>query len=914
MSMKSKSSLSDWCECIRCKKIVNSRHVGKHEAECASLSAEDDVLSHGYIYGGILHGFVASVSDGELQVDQVVSKLSAATQRNLVYIHPSCLALCNLSIGQPCVVDREYVQTVWPCPLANPSMVGLSAEIQEKLRKKSKDPVCISPLDQPQRQAAAIQIQSRNKKDFYSNEEFSEFLQNELDGNYFAKDNSFSFYYFGQLCSFDVTKIEGFSDHIELSIANVSNSEDSLAEKFGKIKITGTPTAANQRHALSESLPKAKDEPDSSLSLNTTSFSETTNSDIASTKRTTEDCLPATPNSNTRVNRHFLSNNSFSKDLPLDSSTPVKVPATNIPGFQTPTIGDVKSQVPFSGRNFYKITSHTKIDVNSSEKEKKEKKNREDSLSVTLESVGGLKEQIETLKEMIELPLMSPQILSSYGLTFPKGILLYGPSGCGKTFLMKAIANQMGCYVTKITGPSIWSKYYGETESRLRDIFKTAQERSPSLIIMDEVDTLCPKRQGSNSELEKRVVSTLLALMDGLNNETFEKMTLVLAATNKPDMVDSALRRPGRFDREVEIGIPTAEDRYDILQKMLQKIPNTILPEELKEISDAAHGFVGADLLAVCKEANLQAIKTKDKSQITLSASHLTYGLNMVQPSAMRQVQLEVPKVHWCDIGGQVEVKQKLKQAIEWPLKHPEVFIRMGVQPPKGILLYGPPGCSKTMIAKALATESGLNFIAIKGPELFNKWVGESEKAVREVFRKARAAAPSVVFFDEIDALAVERGSSSGSSNVEDRVLAQLLTELDGVESLRDVTVVAATNRPDMIDKALLRPGRIDRIMHVPLPDRMTREEIFRIKLKKMPIADDIDIQNLAETTERYSGAEISAVCHEAALFAMQEDINIDKIQQRHFQKSLKVVQPRITNSLLEFYKNYEQKSSLHPV
>ncbi|CAE1276203.1 AFG2 [Acanthosepion pharaonis] len=672
-----------------------------------------------------MHGLVASLSEGELQVDKVVARLPNSVKRNLLYIHPSCLPLCNLSIGQPCVVDGEYVQTVWPSPLTNPSMVGLSSEIQEKLQKKSKDFVLISSLKQPQLQAAVLQIKSHDKKDFYSNVEFSEFLQKETDGKYFAKSNHYTFHYFGQHCSFTVSEIQGFADKIELT---------------------------------------------------------------------------------------------------------------------TP-------------------------------------------------------------------------IFASYGLTFPKGILLYGPSGCGKTFLINAVANEMNCFVTKVAAPSIWSKFYGETESHLRDIFKTAQERSPSLIIMDDVDALCPNRQNSNNELEKRVVTTLLTLMDGLCNDLFEKMILVVAATNKPDMVDPALRRPGRFDREIEIGVPTSEDRCDILKKLLQNIPNTVLPEELKRIADAAHGFVGADLLAVCKEANLQAIKTQSKSQIMVTDNHLTYGLNMVQPSAMRQVQLEVPQVRWCDIGGQEEVKQKLKQAIEWPLKHPEIFVRMGIQPPKGILLYGPPGCSKTMIAKALATESGLNFIAIKGPELFNKWVGESEKAVREVFRKARAAAPAVVFFDEIDALAVERGSSSaGSSNVEDRVLAQLLTELDGVEKLQYVTVVAATNRPDMIDKALLRPGRIDRIMYVPLPDRITREEIFHIHLKKMPIADDINIKNLAEMTESYSGAEVSAICQEAAMFAMQEDINIDQIQQRHFQKSLEVVKPRITDALLQFYANYEQKSSLHPV
>lgn len=914
MFTKQKTSLSEWSECIHCKKIINCRHIGKHATECESLSAQDN-LTYGYIHRGVMHGLVASVTEGELQVDKVVARLPNSVKRNLLYIHPSCLPLCNLSIGQPCVVDGEYVQTVWPSPLTNPSMVGLSSEIQEKLQKKSKDFVLISSLKQPQLQAAVLQIKSHDKKDFYSNVEFSKFLQKETDGKYFAKSNHYTFHYFGQLCSFTVSEIQGFSDKIELTTPSDSNFENSLSEMFEEIKITGTSTAIDRQQKYSASVLKSKE--GDSLCLEAELFEERQNLDFSLTKDEANDISPATPKSKCHVNKSFLSNNSLlylnkNVDSPLRASTPVEVSLADIQGFQTPTLDNHRSKLPFYEKTFYKVTSQTKIYVNS-EEEKCKNKNLKD-FTVTFESVGGLKKQIDTLKEIIQLPLMSPQVFASYGLTFPKGILLYGPSGCGKTFLINAIANEMNCFVTKVAAPSIWSKFYGETESHLRDIFKTAQERSPSLIIMDDVDVLCPNRQNSNSELEKRVVATLLTLMDSLCNDLFEKMILVVAATNKPDMVDPALRRPGRFDREIEIGVPTSEDRCDILRKLLQNIPNTVLPEELKRIADAAHGFVGADLLAVCKEANLQAIKTQSKFQIMVTDNLLTYGLNMVQPSAMRQVQLEVPQVHWCDIGGQEEVKQKLKQAIEWPLKHPEIFVRMGIQPPKGILLYGPPGCSKTMIAKALATESGLNFIAIKGPELFNKWVGESEKAVREVFRKARAAAPAVVFFDEIDALAVERGSSAGSSNVEDRVLAQLLTELDGVEKLQYVTVVAATNRPDMIDKALLRPGRIDRIMYVPLPDRTTREEIFRIHLKKMPIADDIDIKNLAEMTENYSGAEVSAICQEAAMFAMQEDISIDQIQQRHFQKSLEVVKPRITDALLQFYANYEQESSLRPV
>lgn len=411
--------------------------------------------------------------------------------------------------------------------------------------------------------------------------------------------------------------------------------------------------------------------------------------------------------------------------------------------------------------------------------------------------------------------------------------------------------------------------------------------------------------------------------MDGIGSEGSEGRVLVLGATNRPQALDAALRRPGRFDKEIEIGVPNAQDRLDILQKLLLRVPHLLTEAELLQLANSAHGYVGADLKALCNEAGLYALQRVLKKQPTLPDSKVSglvkitlsdflQGMSAIRPSAMREVAIDVPNVSWSDIGGMENIKLKLKQAVEWPLKHPESFIRMGIQPPKGVLLYGPPGCSKTMIAKALANESGLNFLAIKGPELMNKYVGESERAVREVFRKARAVAPSVIFFDELDALAVQRGSSSDAGNVADRVLAQLLTEMDGIEQLKDVTILAATNRPDRIDKALMRPGRIDRIIYVPLPDAATRREIFSLQFHSMPISEDVDMDELVLQTDTYSGAEIIAVCREAALQALEEDIHARSILRRHFTRALSTVTPRIPESLSRFYDDYQENSGLH--
>ncbi|CAG8583928.1 1697_t:CDS:10, partial [Funneliformis mosseae] len=536
---------------------------------------------------------------------------------------------------------------------------------------------------------------------------------------------------------------------------------------------------------------------------------------------------------------------------------------------------------------------------------------------VGYDSIGGLTEQIKIIREMVETPLKNPELFTQFGLRPPKGILLYGPPGTGKTLIARAVATETKSHVICVNGPEIISKFYGETEAKLRNIFDQATENAPSIIFIDEVDALCPKRDEASNESEKRIVTTLLTLMDGItnkkNHETQHDRVVVIGATNRPNALDQALRRPGRFDREIEITIPNAISRCSILSTLLKKIPNTLTIEEINALSSKSHGYVGADLAATCREAGLKAIKRcikgNKRDDVKVNIQDMEAAMAEIRPSAMREILLEVPKVYWSDIGGQQEIKQKLKESIEWPLQHPEAFLRLGIRPPKGILLYGPPGCSKTLMAKALATEAGLNFIAVKGPELFSKWVGESEKAVREVFRKARAASPSIVFFDEIDALTVKRGIGieSGTS-VADRVLSQLLNELDGIEPLVNVTVVAATNRPDIIDNALLRPGRFDRILYVSPPDLQSRKEIFRIQLKKMSHAKVVNVEELATKTDKCSGAEIVAICQEAALYAMDEDLEAKEVRNDHFFKAISSFTRRITPEMIKFYDDYREK------
>jgi transitional endoplasmic reticulum ATPase len=521
---------------------------------------------------------------------------------------------------------------------------------------------------------------------------------------------------------------------------------------------------------------------------------------------------------------------------------------------------------------------------------------------VSYEDIGGLKNEVQKVREMIELPLRHPEIFDRIGIEAPKGVLLHGPPGTGKTLLAKAVASETNANFYSISGPEIMSKFYGESEERLRDVFKEAQENAPSIIFIDEIDSIAPKREEVSGDVEKRIVSQLLTLMDGIQSRG---KLVVIGATNRPNAIDPALRRPGRFDREIDIGIPDEQGRLDILLIHSRGMPMTE-DVNLESIAKVTHGFVGADLEALSKEAAMRSLRrilpeinleqpkipAEILNKIKITKQDFDEALRDVQPSAMREVLVQRPNVGWEDIGGLQQVKEELTEAIEWPLKHANLFAEADVQPPKGILLYGPPGTGKTMIAKAVAATSEANFISIKGPELISKWVGESEKGVREVFRKARQAAPCVVFFDELDAVAPRRGGLEGDAHVTERVISQMLTELDGLEDLKGVVVIGATNRPDIIDEALLRPGRFDRLLEVPPPDKDARKHIFQIHTKKKPLESDVDLDNLVEMTEGMTGADIAGLVNAAAMSAIKEHVRHKsgsklRISKRHFETAL---------------------------
>jgi len=564
--------------------------------------------------------------------------------------------------------------------------------------------------------------------------------------------------------------------------------------------------------------------------------------------------------------------------------------------------------------------------------EKTAKAGEEKIPHVTYEDIGGLGDEIKQVREMIELPLKHPELFEKVGIEPPKGVLLYGPPGTGKTLIAKAVANEANANFFTLSGPEIMSKFYGQSEENLRQIFNEATENAPSIIFIDEIDSIAPKREEVHGDVERRVVAQLLALMDGLKERG---KVIVIAATNRANAIDPALRRPGRFDREIEIGIPDKKGRKEILEIHTRGMP---LAEDvnLDKLADMTHGYSGADLQALCKEAAMRALREilpeidleseeipgEILNKLEVKEKHFYDAFKSMSPSALREVIIESPNVRWSDIGGLKKTKQELKEAVEWPLKYGELFAHMRAKPPKGILLYGPPGTGKTLLAKAVATESEANFISVKGPEFLSKWVGESEKAVRETFRKARQAAPCIVFFDEMDAIAPVRGGSN-DSHVTERVISQLLTELDGLEELRDVTVIAATNRPDIIDPALLRPGRFDRLIYIPPPDKEARKEIFKIHTRNKPLADDVDIDELAEKTEGYTGADIAAVCNEAVMTAIREYINKHgeklkkeelkklKVEKRHFEAALKKIKPLPEDELkkhIKIAKEFEER------
>ncbi len=554
-------------------------------------------------------------------------------------------------------------------------------------------------------------------------------------------------------------------------------------------------------------------------------------------------------------------------------------------------------------------------------------KGREEVSDIHYEDIGGLGRELQLVREMIELPLRHPEIFERLGIQPPKGVLLYGPPGTGKTLIAKAVANEVDAHFITLSGPEIMSKYYGESEKGLREKFEEAEQNAPAIIFIDEIDAIAPKREETKGEVERRVVAQLLALMDGLKGRG---QVIVIAATNLPDAIDPALRRGGRFDREIEIGIPDKKGRLEIFQVHTRGVP---LSDDVKieEYANSTHGFVGADIALLVKEAAMHALRkvipqikideeipTEVLDSLKVTSADFEEARKHVEPSAMREVLVEVPDVTWKQVGGLDEVKQELKEAVEWPIKYPDVFDRLRTKAPKGILLFGPPGTGKTLLAKAVANESECNFIAVKGPELLSKWVGESEKGVREIFRKARMASPSIIFFDEIDALVPKRGTYASSSHVTESVVSQILTELDGMEELKNVTILAATNRPDMLDDALLRPGRLERHIWVPAPDEESRRKIFEVYLggeTESILAKDVDIGELVKKTDGYVGADIEALVREAKMAAMRDFIvqmgarpeqeRIDAIKnvmltKAHFEASLRKVKGSLDEEAME--------------
>uniref|UniRef100_A0A4W5JPA2 AFG2 AAA ATPase homolog A n=1 Tax=Hucho hucho TaxID=62062 RepID=A0A4W5JPA2_9TELE len=785
-------------------------------------------------------------------------KLSKRCRAFLVQLSINTMKSGNICIGRPVLLSsntgQQEVCLAWPAASFPGGKVGLLKSTQNSLKVKPGDGVTVHPLTGPVLQAEEVLLSTRLKDDALNSEEFSNFFLRSLDGKIPLPGNSLSLTYFGRACSLRVERVTGV-DGLSLERPPPSPGLEPDPEDTSLMSSALRFTSALGSTSM-----------DLSLQLSFLTMEEQAGDPgepgPAASTPCRPFCVPPTPPCNSQTSTEPKEG---SLSLEMEDRSALSPEQTNTDKqFTTPPGGALSTDT------FYCLSFSTKVKFRDRYKEAQEEQMEDTAAQrskVTYSMIGGLSSQLNVIRETIELPLKHPELFSNYGITPPRGVLLYGPPGTGKTMIGRAIANEVGAHMTVINGPEIMSKFYGETEARLRQIFTEASQRQPAIIFIDELDALCPKREGAQNEVEKRVVASLLTLMDGIGSEGHSGQLLVLGATNRPHALDPALRRPGRFDKELEVGVPSVAERADILQKLLTSVPCRLTPDEVTQLADAAHGYVGADLAAVCKEAGLHALRRALGSgsqpsdlqlmgTVTVTLQDLQWAMSEVKPSAMREVAIDVPKVRWSDVGGMEQVKLKLKQAVEWPLRHPEAFTRMGIQPPKGVLLYGPPGCSKTMIAKALANESGLNFLAVKGPELLSKYVGESERAVRELFRKARAVAPSIVFFDEIDALAGERGSSSGSGGVGDRVLAQLLTEMDGIEQLRDVTVLAATNRPDMIDK-------------------------------------------------------ITAVCREAALLALQEDIKAQLIMGRHFESALNAVKPRVPDALIQSYINYQQQRGL---
>ncbi|XP_028397901.1 ATPase family protein 2 homolog [Dendronephthya gigantea] len=890
----------DWMKCSKCKRFFPRKLFNQHESMCIpgekygntelSSKFQSGFISKGLLYGKILK--TASMKNEKLLNEK----------RNFVILNTSTIKALGLHLGSLVSVhlnNKHIVRKIWPSSHIQLDRVGIHESVSTNFKVTDDDMVVLHGMLGISSHANKVLLASCDPSEFEISPQFLQYSSFYLENAFVYPGEVIDIPHYGQMKQFYVTSVEGDLGTYEQSIENL---DEFLAKDLATLNIS------NSNGNISKCIDNSCDTSYSFVSNKT----EVSNIDGDSMSTYYSFCDESI--------RQDTADNQNCSDVML-TSTPVKANQES-----SNNSYDIScSCCPSETVAYYITAAATKVIITQSA-DGKDKPEQVINEKLTYDSVGGLDKQIRTLKEMVELSIKSPHVFQSYGLTPPRGALLFGQSGTGKSLLARTVMSESGVHCITINGPDILSRYYGESEAKLRNIFLDAERNAPSIIFIDELDALCPKRDKLQNEFEKRIVATLLTLMDGLTKPSASSV-FVLAASNRPDSLDSALRRPGRFEKEIEFGIPKASERADILSKLLKKIPHCLSNDEIIMFADNAHGYVGADLMAVVKEASIIALKrnlpnvslpksydeSEQNKQFVILIDDCKEAFQHVRPSGLREVAIDVPKVYWNDIGGNATVKQKLKQAIEWPLKHPEAFTRMNIDPPKGILMYGPPGCSKTLIAKALATESGLNFIAVKGPEIFSKWVGESEKAIRQVFHKARTAAPCVVFFDEIDAVASQRGGGDADvSNVSERVLTQLLTELDGVETLNDVTLVAATNRPDVIDKALMRPGRIDRIIYIPLPDPETRKEIFNIHLRDTPLDPGVNIDDIIAQTEGYSGAEITAICREAALAALQDDINAMNVKHEHFLQALQTVKPRISSDLVQYYKKFQEHCGIH--
>ncbi|XP_068701398.1 ATPase family gene 2 protein homolog A-like isoform X1 [Montipora foliosa] len=910
--MSGKKKQDHWQLCESCGRQLYFRHLSDHRVLCEADRLTDPI-NHAFIHDGSLHA-VALERNNNMMPD---GKLPLSSRNDVILLNINTMRECNMSIGKRILVtsaekSNKIVCIAWPASGVPPEGAALTCLSLLNAQVKVSDIIIISPLKELCLHALRVELELCETVEFEVNRMFVTYCLHELRNQFVFPMHKVEVNFLGKSRQLLVTSVKG-SHHLTPELA--SSEEDKVSTDDSTTTELSNSLAALELDSASGSTNSvqicAKDV-DLSGNKIPSSVSHISKDDNELSNGTTKEPIPGQKINRTQHNCAIQLSEEYQSQNCLDLWYQNKSSSTTV--------------------LFYISPEETQLIIHAQGTKQSKNVSRR---KVTFDLIGGLQEQVKLVREMIELPLKHPDMFTSYGIPLPRGVLLYGPPGTGKTLIAQAVASESGAYFICINGPDVLSRYFGETEARLRDIFHEAHERAPSIVFIDELDALCPKRDKVQNEFEKRVVATLLTLMDGAKTANSSSgHVLVLAATNRPDALDPALRRPGRLDREIEIGIPNARDREDILRTLLRTVPHGLTTEDFRSFADIAHGYVGADLAAVCKEAGLLSFKRclreskvtappadvagqeSLKERLLVTREDIMAAFTQVRPSAMREVAIDVPKVRWEDIGGNAVIKKKLKQAVEWPLKHPQAFQRLGIRPPKGILMYGPPGCSKTLIARALATESGLNFLAVKGPELFSKWVGESERAVRQVFQKARAAAPSIIFFDEIDALATRRGGSGddGASTVSDRVLTQLLTELDGVETLKDVVMVAATNRPDMIDKALLRPGRIDRILYVPLPDLEARKEIFKIHLSNTPVGDDVVIEELAERTEMFSGAEISALCREAALAALEENIESTEVFRRHFDAAFVAVKPRTSSNLIELYRKYQNESGIHSI